>query len=743
MRVLLSNTLSCAVVNGFQSPFYVCNAGVRQGCPLAPLLYLFAGQALLCHLRERGVGIDLAGERFVATQYADDVEPLLPAASAVPGFVSGMDVYGDATGQRMQPPKSKLLPMGGRGTSAADNSPVAGIQVVSQAKSLGIIFGGRDVVGVDWGHRMGVVRQRMQKISRLPNLSAFGRAFAINGYALSTLLYHAQFTGALPAEHAADLVKWSAALVDRGLGPDDSLRRPPGIPTECMDAHPRDGGFGLLPVRAHLFSRLAVDAVQLMCGNAGKPWVAAGRALLRHHVPQVAGGDQWALALCDKQRLFPALGGQVLPQPLRALATGLRALPPLEFVGAASEEPGPWCYHIPLWSNPLVAVEQVWDWFGRQRTVKVGLEFGLPGLFGLPKLQCVGEGIKWCRLMEGIFAMRDHGARDEAYKMHVLEPLLHNRLQYACMQATLRDLQALVAAIPETWKAAARGALAALPPLGHVVVTADLIATARSRVCADLGWRMSDGDVVRPDSLTVAKATKLQTLDSRVAIATRHVDFDVHVGVLDAMQPGGGGQPLPSVSAVLTRWWKLRVPNCYKEAAWRLTLNAFPTADRMHVPAGGQPKCCAACGAVNPGIRHHFWLCPMADEVRQEVESQLRAKNMLGVGARLSCSHVWKGVKPHPGLHSMVWDMVCLAAVHAMNVGRQAAWSVSHRLETSDLVADVVRKVVRAAFWNVLADFAVSAVVPRAARTGQLTNQPFLVWSVVVIRGNGLRVVRY
>jgi hypothetical protein len=142
-------------------------------------------------------------------------------------------------------------------------------------------------------------------------------------------------------------------------------------------------------------------------------------------------------------------------------------------------------------------------------------------------------------------------------------------------------------------------------------------------------------------------------------------------------------------------------------------------------------------------MRHHFWLCPIAEAVRQEMESQLRAKNMLVAAARLTCSHVWKGVKPHPGLHRMVWDMVCLAAVHAMNVGRQAAWSVSHRLDAPDLVADVVRKVAKAAFWNVLADFAVSAVVPKAARTRQLTNQPFLVWPVVVVGGNGLRVVRY
>jgi hypothetical protein len=66
----------------------------------------------------------------------------------------------------------------------------------------------------------------------------------------------------------------------------------------------------------------------------------------------------------------------------------------------------------------------------------------------------------------------------------------------------------------------------------------------------------------------------------------------------------------------------------------------------------------------------------------------------------------------------MVWDMVCLAAIHAMNVGRQAAWSVADRVESPDLVANVVKRIVKAAFWNVLADFAVSAVVPMSARNG-------------------------
>ncbi len=101
------------------------------------------------------------------------------------------------------------------------------------------------------------------------------------------------------------------------------------------------------------------------------------------------------------------------------------------------------------------------------------------------------------------------------------------------------------------------------------------------------------------------------------------------------------------------------------------------------------------------------------------------------------------GVKPHYALHRLVWDMVCLAAIHAMNAGRGCAWKVSHQLQTTDLVCAVAAKVAKATFWSVLADFAASAVVPKRARNGLLTNQPFLSWSTAVVRGNGLLVVRY
>jgi hypothetical protein len=103
------------------------------------------------------------------------------------------------------------------------------------------------------------------------------------------------------------------------------------------------------------------------------------------------------------------------------------------------------------------------------------------------------------------------------------------------------------------------------------------------------------------------------------------------------------------------------------------------------------------------------------------------------------------GVMPNPRLHRMVWDMVCLASIGAVEFGRKVAWAVAAEAPALPLLT-MERIAGRAAvgeFWRVLADFAVSAVVPKRAHCLQLTQQPFIAWHVVLPGGNGLRVVRH
>jgi hypothetical protein len=198
------------------------------------------------------------------------------------------------------------------------------------------------------------------------------------------------------------------------------------------------------------------------------------------------------------------------------------------------------------------------------------------------------------------------------------------------------------------------------------------------------------------------------------------------------------GRVLPAVCSVLRRWWKLKVPNSYKEAVWRLTLDAFPTAARMNISNAA----CVACGHVVPDVAHHFWSCPVAVAVRAEAEQQLAAFGMPPHGGRLACSDIWMGCLPHARVRRFVWDLVCLAVVHAMEIGRSAAWAVSMEGAASqDIVRAVATKAAVAALWSALSDFAAVVKVSPGVRS-QLIIHPFISWHVIVQRGTGLRVVR-
>jgi hypothetical protein len=137
----------------------------------------------------------------------------------------------------------------------------------------------------------------------------------------------------------------------------------------------------------------------------------------------------------------------------------------------------------------------------------------------------VGQGVYWLQLLEDIAAETgDPGSQNEGYRMHILGPLLHNRRRYGGghgMHAALRDLRELVLAIPLPWQVACR-VLRARQPLEVVGVMAVQVSVVKARAVADMGWRTRNGAVVRPAFLTVAVATRLQSLDSHIAIAERH-----------------------------------------------------------------------------------------------------------------------------------------------------------------------------------------------------------------------------
>jgi phage antirepressor YoqD-like protein len=58
------------------------------------------------------------------------------------------------------------------------------------------------------------------------------------------------------------------------------------------------------------------------------------------------------------------------------------------------------------------------------------------------------------------------------------------------------------------------------------------------------------------------------------------------------------------------------------------------------------------------------------------------------------------------------------------------------------MIETVAIHAAKASFWEALTDFAVTIKIPNTARTLLLTLQPFMSWHVVLISGNGMRVIR-
>ena len=115
---------------------------------------------------------------------------------------------------------------------------------------------------------------KVSTLARLP-LSPFGRAVGASSYALSKLLYHAEFLDNLSEVQIGDLQKLIAGLVDRKSQPGFTY-----VPHECLLGAAKQGGFGVLSLQHHLAARRPVWAVRLLCSDGSKPWVTLGRHLL-------------------------------------------------------------------------------------------------------------------------------------------------------------------------------------------------------------------------------------------------------------------------------------------------------------------------------------------------------------------------------------------------------------------------------------------------------------------------------
>ena len=309
-------------------------------------------------------------------------------------------------------------------------------------------------------------------------------------------------------------------------------------------------------------------------------------------------------------------------------------MPPTADVGITPLEPGPWCHSIPLWGNPL-------------------LPTGLDTDFA----DFVAAGVSTLGQLLAIHDATVAAPTQATFTTSVRRPLLRGSYAFAQRHVALERQALLLATLPAAWVDAARAASGA----GHPALPspAEVLATF---VLPRIGWRQADGEPLPLASISVKAATAILAIPASDRRANTYLRpfAAAAVGAADL-----GAAPLPELRAALQRLWQLPWENGRKETFWRLAYDALPTAARLH---RDEPCACGTSG-VRPGRLHHFWDCPAARAVVDDITSSVAAAAPQPPLA-LSTADLWLARTP-PGIHAGVWGVVCLAAVEAMDRGRR------------------------------------------------------------------------
>ena len=226
---------------------------------------------------------------------------------------------------------------------------------------------------------------------------------------------------------------------------------------------------------------------------------------------------------------------------------------------------------------------------------------------------------------------------------------------------------------------------------------------------------------------TVRALTALQMTAQDVARRAAHAAYARQALADSGLTADVQQQRCTSFIAGFPRLWRMPWDNQFKEVLWRLAVNGVQGAGGHGICHRGQ--CVCGYQLTQAQIRskqstlhrqHAFWDCPVAQAVRQQLQRGLPA------GRQLAQWHVWL-LQPPPasGVRPVVWRVVCIAALWAMEQGRRYLWWAQSEQQAHAMQRAIARAC--SCFWYALLDFSRDrrvATAPGWAAVGP--RHPFL-----------------
>lgn len=208
LGIMYTGVGSRVVVNGHMGVLVSQQTGVRQGCPLSPLLFVIYIEPLAAAIRAdagvKGLRLPGGGERDLRiSQYADDMTLFLTTEGSLLRALDVLGSFSKVSGARVNVGKSKVKyfgPWKGRGGGLFGLSECEG-----PMRILGVDFEDSESGPLNWRRRLAALRSRIG-LWKARRLSLTGRVLVVKADILPSMIYLA-YVFPLPPEYRRRLVR--------------------------------------------------------------------------------------------------------------------------------------------------------------------------------------------------------------------------------------------------------------------------------------------------------------------------------------------------------------------------------------------------------------------------------------------------------------------------------------------------------------------------------------------------------
>ncbi len=214
IKTLYTDIESQICTNGYISKPFKLGRGVRQGCPLSPMLYTLTTEALLCAIRKSGNIKGFLGPGDIEIKvkgYADDTAIYVRDIESVQNTIDLVERFGLASESKINLKKTHILVCGPLIDQRPDNSNLN--YVIDKIKVLGVWVGNTDTSDANWEPVVNKISRTLGMWS-YRNLTIKGISTIVNTLALSKV-WHLASVGVPPdtvcekIEEAIDKFVWT------------------------------------------------------------------------------------------------------------------------------------------------------------------------------------------------------------------------------------------------------------------------------------------------------------------------------------------------------------------------------------------------------------------------------------------------------------------------------------------------------------------------------------------------------